>query len=75
MESKYNILIKKVSLENSQILFEWRNDKLTRSMSINNKNITVNEHKKWLERIIKNPNQIFYIGFYKNSNKTYPIDQ
>ena len=37
MESKYNILIKKVSLENSQILFEWRNDKLTRSMSINNK--------------------------------------
>ena len=73
MESKYNILIKKVSLENSQILFEWRNDKLTRSMSINNKIITLNEHKKWLKKTIKNANQIFYIGFYENSNKTFPI--
>ena len=26
-----------------------------------------------VRKTIKNPNQIFYIGFYKNSNKTYPI--
>ena len=43
-------------------LFEWRNNYESRKMSFDNKKINLEEHEKWFNESIKNPNKEFFIG-------------
>ncbi|MDA9011031.1 GNAT family N-acetyltransferase [Gammaproteobacteria bacterium] len=43
-------------------LFNWRNDPLTRSMSIENSEILIEDHKRWFKDSLKSLSRIIYIG-------------
>lgn len=42
----------------SKVIFIWRNDGLTRSMSLNTDLVAWDGHVKWFESTLKNPNRI-----------------
>lgn len=43
-------------------IYLWRNDSLTRSMSINSDLISYDEHIQWYKNSLANPNVVTYIG-------------
>lgn len=46
----------------SKIIWEWRNDPITRKMSINNKKISWEEHSVWFKKKLLDKNSKVYIG-------------
>ena len=44
--------IRKAKLSDSELLFNWRNDSLTREMSRNNEKIKFIDHEKWLKKAL-----------------------
>jgi L-amino acid N-acyltransferase YncA len=60
-------MIKIRDADNSDLLdlFTWRNDPISCLMSTNT-NVTLEEHKAWLEKSFKNPLRIIYIGVMEN---------
>ena len=55
------MLIRKATLSDSQMLFNWRNDPLTRSMSRNNNQIHFFDHEEWLKDSLSNRDKVIYI--------------
>ena len=53
--------IRNIIEEDSEDLFQWRNDLQTRKMSIKQNEISLDEHYIWFKKSIKNPNIDFYI--------------
>lgn len=45
-------------------LLSWRNDLLTRKMSVSTKIITMDQHSIWLSQAISDPHQALYIGIH-----------
>lgn len=43
-------------------VFAWRNDPLSCSMFINDKNVDIDEHEKWFQNSLINPERTLYIG-------------
>lgn len=43
------------TMVDADVLFEWRNDPLTRSMCLHTEPVAWDEHLHWLERILVNP--------------------
>lgn len=41
--------LRKVKIEDLEILFDWANDPLVRTNSFSTKSITINEHKTWFQ--------------------------
>jgi RimJ/RimL family protein N-acetyltransferase len=58
---------RKVKMSDSNILFEWLNEKISRSNSLNKNTISWDEHSKWFNQKINDPNNEMYI-FYKFNN-------
>tara|TARA_Y100001978_G_C23660833_1_gene418583 strand:- start:737 stop:1219 length:483 start_codon:yes stop_codon:yes gene_type:complete len=56
----------KANLEHSKIIWEWRNDSITRKMSNSNSLISFNNHDKWFRKAILDIDNIIYIGLYQN---------
>ena len=54
--------IRKVTQSDSLDLFSWRNDELSRSMFKNTSLLNMEEHSKWFEASIIDPNKYFLIG-------------
>lgn len=54
--------IRSITEEDSKDIFIWRNDELSRSMSLNSKIITFNEHQDWFIKAINDKNIHFFIG-------------
>jgi len=54
--------IRKAIIHDCDDLFNWRNDPLTRSMSIESSEILIEDHKKWFEDSLKSLSRIIYIG-------------
>lgn len=52
---------RKASIEDAQLLFDWRNDPFTREMSGTNEEITLDEHITWLKRKLDDPGVYLYI--------------
>ena len=51
----------KASMDDAKDLFEWRNDPLTREMSLTVDEIVVEEHMKWFKNSISNINREIFI--------------
>ena len=49
-----NLHIRKANLHDCEDIFKWRNDRLTRKMSKNIKEVEWNEHLNWYKETIKN---------------------
>lgn len=55
------IYLRKVTIEDSVILFKWRNEPSTRRSSFNDNLIEYDSHMKWLCSTLHNSNVIFLI--------------
>ena len=67
MEEQIKIRIRNVKISDSIDILNWRNDPLTRSMSINSDIISLNNHNEWFERVINNSYNVSYIGILEKS--------
>lgn len=61
-----NIKIKKVTIDDAQLLFEWANDSETRYNSFNSAPIEWNNHITWLNKQIISPNASVYLVHLNN---------
>lgn len=53
--------LRRATLEDSRLLFEWANDPVVRKNSFSTKEITWEEHKIWFEKVLKNEDCMQYI--------------
>lgn len=63
-----HLQLRQVSLEDSNSLFEWRNHEDIRRYSNNPNTINYEEHMKWMNAVLNNPNMILLIGEDVNGN-------
>ncbi len=56
------IILRPASVEDAALLFELRNDPLTRSASLNPKKVEKNEHYKWLDNLMEDRHRNLYIA-------------
>jgi len=62
-----NIFIRNISELDSIDIWNWRLDPYTRKMSINQDDIDLQQHNKWLINSINNSNHFNYIGLIDNN--------
>ena len=51
------LVVRKVNVEDSKIIFDWRNDDLTRKMFRNSEVVEYEGHCKWFAATLKNANR------------------
>ena len=56
------MIIREAEIKDSIDVFYWRNDQLSCDMSINNKKISIKDHQKWYQSILKDSLRKLYIG-------------
>lgn len=56
------MIIRKASFNDIDDIYYWRNDSLSRSMSVDKTTVSIIEHKNWLKSSLINPNIKLYIG-------------
>lgn len=61
----FDLHLRDVSLEDSEIIFNWRNDETTRSASHSMNPLSFEEHVQWFKSSLNNPNRRLYIAEYK----------
>ena len=56
------VILRRATLEDASLLFEWRNDPLTRENSHNQAPVPWEVHCQWLSSSLKNPSRTLFIG-------------
>ena len=59
----------KATGSDSRDVWEWRNDEVTRQMSVSSDGIGWEEHISWYKNSLGNPNRFLYIGFVNGNEK------
>ncbi|MBN1900071.1 GNAT family N-acetyltransferase [Candidatus Sumerlaeota bacterium] len=59
---KGKIMLRPATLEDAKLLFDWRNDSVTRDVSFSSEPIAWETHIPWLEKVLQNPSRKVYIG-------------
>ena len=54
--------IREANIDDSNDIFEWRNDPITRQMSFNSDVVTFSTHNKWFENSLHNKNRYLLIA-------------
>lgn len=62
------IMLRKASIRDLDNLLFWRNDPLTREMSLVSEKVSKQNHKLWLANALKNDHKIIYIGTFNNNS-------
>jgi RimJ/RimL family protein N-acetyltransferase len=60
--STAQLRLRPASLDDAELLLEWRNDLSTREASHNTAPICIDEHIEWLKRILANENRHLYVA-------------
>lgn len=63
---KKKFVLRKINLNDLNMLLNWRNDELTRNNSKNSDYVEINEHKKFIKEILSSPTRTQYILEYNN---------
>ncbi len=58
--------IKLANQKHCKKIWEWRNDEITRSMSINSAYISWIDHKNWYKKIINDTTTYLFVGYLDN---------
>lgn len=66
------LFLEPAKMQDSLLLWEWRNEKAVRATSFNSKFISYRKHKQWLRKKLANPDSQIYIFFNQNE---IPIGQ
>ena len=53
--------VREANIDDSNEIFEWRNDPITRQMSFNSDVVTFSTHNKWFENSLHNKNKYLLI--------------
>lgn len=61
MNRENEIVLRRASMEDAELLFQWKNDKTTIENSISKRGVTMEEHLRWLEGIVDNPTRQLFI--------------
>lgn len=61
MDKKSNIILRKATMKDAEVLFQWKNDPDTIANSITKRGVTMEEHVNWLQKVIENPNRQLFI--------------
>lgn len=61
-----NLSLRRASMDDIDILLEWRNDPLTRAASHYTNEVTREEHENWLKATLVNPHRQLYIAEEEN---------
>ncbi|HDZ73847.1 MAG TPA: N-acetyltransferase [Aurantimonas coralicida] len=56
------MMIRLATMEDARLLFSWRNDPLTRRMSINSDTVDWDTHRSWLERRLGRADPLLHIA-------------
>ena len=56
-----SIIIREANQDDCKFIFDWRNNKLSKKMSFNNRQISYQDHLFWFSESLKNPNRILYV--------------
>ena len=56
------IHLREACLDDARMLYDWRNDPLTRRVSFHSEEIPWGTHQNWFQQSIANPNRRIYIG-------------
>ena len=64
---------RKAQHSDSKIIYEWRNDELTRKMSHKTDPIEWERHRKWFTSSLTNPNRLLLICEAKSSNESIAV--
>ena len=67
----HNILLRKASIEDAKLLFDWANEEAVRNNAINQTKIEWENHLKWLKNKIESSSTVIFIVQSKNA----PIGQ
>lgn len=78
------LILRHASMDDAQILLDWRNDPETRASSLNHDEVGWDGHLEWLSRSLENPDRILCIALVsgnpvgtvradKNSDDSYEI--
>ena len=67
------VVVKPARKDDSKEIFTWRNDKVTRQMSVTTEAIKWKEHKIWFENIIKDENYLILICMRENTNEKISV--
>lgn len=59
--------LRKATIEDAKMLLEWRSDHLTREQSIQTGGIKFEDHLKWLEKTLTNPDRELLVAFEADS--------
>ena len=59
------LILKEATMEDAQMLLEWRNDVQTKLASHNQDDVEKEEHLIWISRIINDPNRLLYVAWQK----------
>ena len=60
-----DFFIEKATISHSKLIWKWRNDEETRSMSLNSEFINWLDHKSWFANILNDINTYIYLGKFK----------
>ncbi|MCU0428895.1 MAG: GNAT family N-acetyltransferase [Cytophagaceae bacterium] len=58
--------LRKATMEDWELLLDWRNDPLTRQQSHCIDPIDEQTHRNWLQSVLNNPNRHLYIGLHES---------
>ena len=61
MEKEKQIVLRKATMDDAKLLFQWKNDPETLANSITKRGVTMEEHMNWLEKVVDNPKRQLYI--------------
>lgn len=61
-----NIKLRPVTIQDAELLLDWRNDPQTRQASHNTGEIQIEEHISWLESTLNNVNRSLFIAEEKD---------
>lgn len=61
METNKSVVLRKATMGDAELLFQWKNDPDTIANSITKRGVTMEEHIHWLQNVIHNSNRQLFI--------------
>lgn len=56
------VIVRRAEADDCERILAWRNEPLTRAMSINQDEISLEQHRAWFGRALANPNLLLLVG-------------
>ena len=67
--TRQNVTVLRAAINDSRDIWKWRNDELTKRMSILNEDISWEAHSAWYQNTLSNPNRYLYLGLINDIEK------